>query len=522
MGDHIGNKLKKGAFGRIGLPVAKRYPALTSKTLLYLVGGVGALIVAGLFVLDVTLFKGESIVSGPISSNHAGIGTDCASCHTPNEGVIDQKCEVCHEKFGDDLGIHTFEAHYQYRSNDFSRVIPSVDEVNCATCHTEHEGRDAPATVIADTQCESCHGFDGFNTEHPEFDFVAEQLLDESNIKFPHVLHVSELQRKEKLSDIEKTCLYCHNAEEDGKGFQPLSFERHCDSCHLSTSDGTPFVNIASASTPGVKTLGTIQNQQLPGTRWSFFTNPEEFQSRGNTVRKRPVYHADPWVLENLRQLRNVLYPSSNLADLLLTSADVSPQNSLVLYKEAIETLRTYTEELRNQPSRQVQTELRAAEELLQQVEKKLNDPLQPQDETQFIVSASALNTSLSAEQLGTYERVIDGLTQPCQTCHVVDNATIKRVQTDQKTMLRADFDHGAHIIQARCVDCHNEIPIRELVGIDSLPPIEVDRAEIHNLPAITSCQTCHTDDLAANTCVTCHAFHPDKTQRSNLLLYLE
>lgn len=522
MNDQTEKRVKKGAFGRIGLPVARKYPGGRSKRLLYLTGGVGALVIGLLFVFDISFLNAGSLAGGEISSHHASIGAECSSCHTPAQGVVNEKCEVCHEKFGDKLGIHSFEAHYLYRSGDFSRVVPSVDEVTCGTCHPEHQGKDAMPTRVADTQCATCHEFDNFNTAHPEFDIVAERLVDQANLKFPHVLHVSELQSREKLADIEKTCLYCHNADDDGKGFQPIDFEAHCDACHLSTSDATAFVPIAAGDGPGVATLTTIQNQQRPGSRWAFYTNPEEFQSRSNAVRKRPVYHEDPWVLENLRRLRNALYPSANLSDLLKTSADVAPHNTDVLYAEALETLRAYVSELRNEPSREVQVELRAAEELLTQVENQLKDPLQPQDESQFLVSAAALNSALSDDQVQAFEQVIEGLTEPCQTCHVVEKATLKRVQVDQHTLRRADFDHRAHIIQARCLDCHNNIPIKELAPADSLPPAEVDRAEIHNLPAIATCQTCHTDDLATNDCASCHPFHPDKSQRSNLLLYLE
>ncbi len=505
----------------MGLPVARTYPKGRSKRLLYLVGVAGALVLVGLFAFDVTFLNAGTLAGGKLTSHHASFGAECNSCHTPVEGVVDEKCEVCHEKYGDNIGIHSFEAHYLYRSTDFSRVVPSVDEVSCVTCHSEHDGRDAQPTMVADAQCASCHDLKGFDV-HPEFDFVAERLVDEANLKFPHVYHVTELQDREKLADVEKTCLYCHNAEADGKGFQPIDFEAHCDACHLSTSDGTDFVQIAAGSTPGVATLATIQNQQRPGSRWAFYTNPEEFQSRGNAVRKRPVYHEDPWVLENLRRLRTALYPSSNLADLLKTSADVAPHNSDVLYGEALQTLRHYVAELRNEPNREVQSELSAAEELMTLVENRLKDPLQPQDESQFLVSAAALNSSLSEDEVAAFDRVIEGLTEPCQTCHVVEKATIKRVQVDQKTLRRADFDHRAHIIQARCVDCHNNIPIKELAGTDSLPPADVDRAAIHNLPALATCQSCHAENLATSNCVACHPFHPDKSQRSNLLLYLE
>ena len=53
-----------------------------------------------------------------------------------------------------------------------------------------------------------------------------------------------------------------------------------------------------------MKTLETLREEHAPGSRWAFYIDPNEFKLRGDSVRKSPVYHADPWILENLRQLR--------------------------------------------------------------------------------------------------------------------------------------------------------------------------------------------------------------------------
>ncbi len=517
-----GNRSRKGVFSVFDLPIASKYPARTSRFFLYAVGAMGALFLGLLFALDVAFLDGNSIASGPISSNHANFGTDCASCHSPGQGVADAKCETCHEKYGNDLGVHSYEAHYIYRSGDFQRIVPAVDEVGCAGCHQEHQGRSASLSLVEDAQCTSCHPYGTFEDGHPEFEFVSAALIDEANLKFPHTMHVQEIVRKERLVDTEKACLLCHNAEPDGKNFQPLSFDKHCDSCHLSSSDGTAFVNASVRAGPAARSLQEIQQTQLPGTRWSFFVNPGEFQSRGNTIRKRPVYHEDPWVLENLRQIRRILYPTENLADLLVTSADVKTNEANILYEEALTTLRSYAADLRNQPQRSVQKALSEVDAEIQLIEQQLRDPLQGVDESQFVIGAGNINASLSASAVAQYNELIDGLTQPCQTCHYVEEATIKRVQDSQKTLIRANFDHGAHIIQSRCVDCHNQIPIRELVSIDSLPSFEADNASIHNLPPIANCQSCHADNQAASACIDCHDFHPDKSQDNNLLLYID
>ena len=105
-------------------------------------------------------------------------------------------------------------------------------------------------------------------------------------------------------------------------------------------------------------------------------------------MRKRPLYHEDPWILENLNRLRSVLYPSSGLADLLKASADVDPQDVRVLYEEALTTLRDYAEALRAQPERDVQDALDEVNQLMQLVTERLRDPYTPLDETRFSISA--------------------------------------------------------------------------------------------------------------------------------------
>ena len=511
----------KGFFSRMKLPVAKEYVYPSSRNMMFVVGGVGALLVLGLFAFNAVVQQGELVSNGPLSSNHAAFGGDCQTCHTPFSDVSSDKCAVCHEKYGDELGVHTFASHYLYRSGDFTRLVPAAHEPACFGCHTEHVGRDNPITAVADAMCQQCHEVESFDA-HPEFDAVVDSVGEDGGLKFPHTHHVNEVRDREDLADIEQTCLYCHNATEGGTGFQPISFDQHCDTCHLTTSDATPWVTTASADGPGVLTLEALRAQQRPGSLWAYYTNPNEFQNRGGAVRKAPVYHRDPWVLENLRALRQELYPSTGLADLLRASAGVDPRDAHTLYEEALATLEGYAEELRSVPDRRVQRELAEVEEILRVVRQRLRDPYAPLDETRFTVSPAARDTALTAAQVQAYDRVVDQLTEPCQTCHYVEEATIVRVREDQGDLNRAEFDHGAHITTTRCLDCHNAIPIRQHAATETVAPEAEDHAGIRNLPSIETCQTCHDDGKAANTCVTCHLFHPDKSQHANLLRYLE
>jgi uncharacterized membrane protein len=123
---------------------------------------------------------------------------------------------------------------------------------------------------------------------------------------------------------------------------------------------------------------------------------------------------------------------------------------------------------------------------------------------------------------LAEIEALVDDLTQPCRQCHQVRDATLVRVQKDQRVLHRAEFDHRAHILQLRCLDCHTEIPIAAALASAEGVDLSRDVAATQNLPGIESCRDCHRPGLVSNRCVTCHAFHPDRQRRADLLLYGE
>ena len=519
-----GKQKRKGYFSDLRLPVVKEYIYPSARSSLLMIGGIGAFLVAVVFVFNLTVQSGSLVSNGPLSSNHASFGGECASCHTAFDRVSDAKCSVCHEKFGDELGAFTYSSHYLYRSGDFTRLVPSPDEVACFSCHPEHQGTSSSITQVPDATCTTCHEYGSFNSRHPEFAFASEKIEDPANLKFSHTQHVTEVINQEGLVDIEQSCLYCHHARDEGKSFEPISFETACSACHISTSVSTAWLPIASSSRrAGVQTIGAIQIRQAPGTRWADYMTSAEFQQRRDEVRKRPVYHRDPWILENLKRLQDELYRDRNdLAELLQASAGEDPRGARALYTEALATLEDYAEELRSAPGRDVQKALNELDELIRVVKARIRDPFSSMDETKFLLGPDDINPDLDAADIAELESVVDGLTETCQTCHTVQQSAILRVQKDQRVLIRSEFDHRVHIIQRGCLECHSSIPIREHVARDSVATAAIDHAGIQNLPTIETCQSCHAPAKAVNTCVSCHLFHPDKSQHTNLLRYFE
>lgn len=515
------DRFEKGSFSERRFPVAKEYVREPGRGALFVAGAVVAALVAAFFLGDAFFGSARTVAHGPLSASHALFGSDCASCHTPMQGVEDANCATCHEKVGSaDLGAYSFDRHYLYRSGDPDRSAPSTREVACAACHREHEGRDASLVTTSDATCLSCHEGGSFPEGHPEFEFAAENVPDPADLRFPHVLHVNEVREELDLGpDLEEACLSCHTPEPDGRGFEPLDFEQQCDQCHLNRSSSTPWLPVASGEGPGVLPLAEIRGGGAPGTEWARFWNPDEFTELDGEIRKQPVYHEDPWVLHNLRELRRTLYPGAELADLLDASADPDLREPETLPAEAAATLREWIRSLRGTPSGDVQDELAGLDELLDRVEDRLDEPLPSVDLTRYEVGLA--HRAADLDDPDAYRSVVDSLTAECATCHVVERATIRRVQKEQRTLVRFEFDHRAHVTHARCLDCHTSIPVRDAVAEGEYElPASQDRAEIQNLPAVETCATCHDDGAAPNECTSCHVFHPDRAHWANLSRY--
>ncbi|MEE8523485.1 MAG: hypothetical protein V3T72_06100 [Thermoanaerobaculia bacterium] len=515
---------KKGTFSDLELPVAKKYLTPARRRGLLGLGGIAAALILAVAAWDFFGRRGELFAAGPLSSNHATFADDCASCHQPFGEVASDRCSVCHEKYGDELGVYTFVAHYIYRSNDFQRSTTSDHETACAGCHLEHLGREAEITRVSDARCLPCHDFGSFNRDHPQFEFAAADLPDDAGLAFTHVHHVREVMQRQELIDVERACLHCHNAQSDGKSFQPIDFDRHCDACHLTATEKTPRLPLREPgeTAAGVLALAAFQESGGAAARWAFYTDPNEYRQLGRGVSKSPLHHEDRWIMENLRALRRMLYPDAGLADLLLASAEVPAGETRVLYREALATLREAAAGLRGRPEPEIQQELDRIEQLLRDLERALEDPYTPLDETDFFLALERPDPGLGGELVAEIETLVADLTESCRRCHTVDKATFARVQKDQRVLRRAEFDHRAHILQVRCLECHGEIPILERLDVEEKTDAADDRAEIQNLPRIETCRTCHEPRQASNRCVTCHYFHPNKDRRSELLLYLD
>lgn len=525
---------KKGSFGPVRFSVSRNYIFPLSRRLMMLIGGAASALVLLYFLFSAFLMGDTFSSPGGLSANHARFESECAKCHKSVSGIVSSKCSTCHEKTNDKLGVYTYAAHYLYRSENPERIEAAHtkhmgSEGTCATCHPEHRGNSASITEVPDARCASCHEFNSFNSGHPEFEFARMKTPDDSTLLFTHVRHtkfvLEDLQKKTGSAYLEKACLYCHNPQPDGKSFKPLDFDLHCGSCHLTTSSTTPSLaikNSADPAVPGVETLQMIQQRRGPGTSWAFYTNPNEFSLGGaSKVTKSPVYHRDPWIMENLKQLRRMVSGDPGLSELLRAQPAGMSKTNREAYSEAIATLRGYVTGLRSRPEPEVQAELTTIDSLLKLAQGSASA-------TGIMLPRGAFS-SISAGQNLTQEQKTDcedfalKLARPCLTCHIVQNAAILGVRSSQRSFMRAEFDHRAHVLDRRCVECHTEIPVeRALVQKDTTGVALLDKSSTHNIPGIANCFECHTSGSASTACVTCHFMHPNKENRGNLMLTAE
>ena len=233
-------------------------------------------------------------------------------------------------------------------------------------------------------------------------------------------------------------------------------------------------------------------------------------------VVKLATIHDDPWVTHNLGRLRRAVYPMAGLSDLLLMSADVRPEDEAVLYTEALSTLREYADGLRGRSEAWVQAELLEVDRVAADIDARLADRNTTLNDARFRLNRP--DPRLDQSHLDEIDAFASELAEPCLTCHTVRHGTIARVRPAQSVLSRARFDHGAHVLQRGCLDCHTAIPFDAHLGGDGPVDAALDNAAIQNLPAVDTCRQCHTPDLASDRCVTCHDFHPEADVRSRLL----
>ena len=144
------------------------------------------------------------VMPGPVTQSHAEVETECGSCHVRFQRESqDQLCLDCHEEVAEDLATRS----------GFHSLSAEVQGQTCATCHTDHEGRDSDIVGL-DTETFD-HGLTDFALRGAHLDVECESC------------HLPETT----FHDAETECVACHLEDDQHLGNLGAS----CTACHAET-----------------------------------------------------------------------------------------------------------------------------------------------------------------------------------------------------------------------------------------------------------------------------------------------
>jgi len=260
--------------------------------------GVFAIAVAALYFVGQRRFTSP----GPVSQSHAPFETQCAQCHDVGRGVADVRCERCHDPRGVDRFTHP--AHVLLGSGS-ARKASSAPAAACTACHVEHQGRTVPVKSVDDRECGNCHVNPDTGRaltalgRHPEFAAVRAQSETGAGLNFGHLKHLQAT-----VKEFGKRCEACHELTTDRSTFQPMTFDRHCGTCHEHQENGVipgdseevspeyVLMDVAGAPSPPTK-AGDLGRIVVSGMK-----------------------HKDPWVVYNADRLRRIIDPAGVNAEI--------------------------------------------------------------------------------------------------------------------------------------------------------------------------------------------------------------
>ena len=144
----------------------------------------------------------ESLVMpGEVVESHADVESECSNCHVRfNRQGQNSLCIACHEDIGQDVTAST----------GFHGRDETASSSTCASCHTDHEGRDANIIDL-----------DESSFDHGSTDFALIGKHREAECSGCH-------EPDTKFRDAPHDCYACHREDDAHKGFMG----ENCGDCH--------------------------------------------------------------------------------------------------------------------------------------------------------------------------------------------------------------------------------------------------------------------------------------------------
>ena len=145
------------------------------------------------------------VMPGPVIADHAEYETDCANCHVRFSRESQRSlCLGCHTEIADDFAA----------GSGFHSLSPDVGDNECASCHTDHEGRDADVL--------------GLDVETFDHDLTSFPLRDSHRDVLCEDCHTPEVT----FHDAETECVGCHLEDDQHLG----NLGAVCSDCHRETT----------------------------------------------------------------------------------------------------------------------------------------------------------------------------------------------------------------------------------------------------------------------------------------------
>jgi predicted CXXCH cytochrome family protein len=183
--------------------------------------------------------SGGSLINATLlPSNALGESEKCAKCHFQTEHGTDPHAHFVHSMNPEDLKQRTEDIEQNPAGARRSLAVwisnppvTSNNQMACASCHREHQGRHHNLTQMTNRQCQVCHKakFKSFGGDHAEF----KNQRPRQGIAFDHLLHRPKMLGAGTGFD----CAMCHGTdhrEQIGKQM-PLNkrvLKYACASCH--------------------------------------------------------------------------------------------------------------------------------------------------------------------------------------------------------------------------------------------------------------------------------------------------
>ena len=144
------------------------------------------------------------VMPGEVIAGHADLEEECSSCHKMfDKGAQRELCMDCHEDVASDV----------QSAAGYHGLHPDASDVQCASCHTDHEGRDADIVVIVESD---------FDHTVTDFELLGKHLENECED-----CHVGG----DKHRDAPGECVACHEDDEPHNG----TMGNDCATCHEET-----------------------------------------------------------------------------------------------------------------------------------------------------------------------------------------------------------------------------------------------------------------------------------------------